>query len=103
MTTYDETKYFQKLTVCKLTIEEYKKREFYEKYKEAINYWFFRKGFIHTSINYLLNAKKCNLEVIAYIYEELQKNDSNYRMNRYYKSKKIFCIIDRILCAGQNF
>ena len=99
MTERNETKYIDKSTVCAMIIEEYKKRGYYGKYKEEINYLYYRKGYIHTSINYLLNAKTPSVKVVDEIRARLLAVSPDYRKTDYYKRKTTFCMIDRVLSS----
>ena len=97
MTEVTDTKYLDKITVCQLIIDEYKKRGFYEKYRNEVNYLYFRKGYIHTALNYIINSQKPKKGIFAALKKDLLKVDCNYRKNPYYKSRKAFVVIDRLL------
>lgn len=101
-TMLNEEKYRDKLQVCKLIIEAYKARGEYAAYRQEINSLFFRKGYIHTSINYLLNAKEPSPEIIREIRLALLDVDSSYRRNQYYKSRISFQVIDRLLSSNSS-
>jgi glycosyltransferase involved in cell wall biosynthesis len=93
----DGNKYLERLTVTKCIVEEYKNRRFYEKYKDEINFFYFRKGYIHSAISYLINCKKIDKKILKEIKTYLLKIDSNYRKNPYYKKHKSFMLIDKVL------
>jgi glycosyltransferase involved in cell wall biosynthesis len=97
VTTVNDTKYRDKAAVCQLIIDEYKQRGLYEKYKNEVNYLYFRKGYIHTALNYIINSPKPKKRVLTELKEDLLKVDCSYRKNPYYKSRKVFVAIDRIL------
>ena len=97
MTSLNDTKYLDKLKVCKMIVEEYKKRGFYDQYKNEINYLFFRKGYIHSAINYLLNTNSPQQKIITEIRRYLLSMDHDYHKNPYYPGKLSFRIIDYLL------
>jgi glycosyltransferase involved in cell wall biosynthesis len=96
-TAVNDEKYRDKMQVCEIIVNEYKKRGAYEAYRQEINYLFFRKGYIHSSLNYLLNAKYPDKAVIKKIRQSLLRVDEHYRQNPYYKSRVSFRFIDRML------
>ena len=97
MTEINDEKYKDKIAVCKMIVEEYKKRDFYEKYKQEINYLYFRKGYIHAALNYLINSSKPDKSVVKNIRKQLLEIDHQYRSNPYYKQRFSFRLIDWIL------
>lgn len=99
-TAVNDEKYMDKMQVCELIVQEYKKRGAYEAYRNEINYLFFRKGYIHTSLNYLINAKDPATAVIKNIRQSLLQIDEHYRQNPYYKSRASFRFIDRMLSGA---
>jgi glycosyltransferase involved in cell wall biosynthesis len=92
-----DTKYKDKITICQLIIDEYKKRGYYNRYQNEIHYLYFRKGYIHATLNYIINTRFPQKEVISEIRDRLLVIDKNYRDNPYYRSKKIFCLIDKVI------
>jgi len=96
-TTRNDTKFRDKIAVCQLIIDEYKKRGFYQTYKNEVNYLFFRKGYIHAALNYIVNAQKPRKEVILELKKAILAVDKNYRRNPYYKQRKSFIAVDVIL------
>lgn len=99
-TAVSDEKYMDKMQVCGLIVQEYKKRGAYEAYRNEINYLFFRKGYIHTSLNYLINSTDPDTAVIDNIRQSLLQTDEHYRQNPYYKSRVSFRFIDRMLSWG---
>ncbi|MDR2626817.1 MAG: glycosyltransferase [Dysgonamonadaceae bacterium] len=97
VTAVNDTKYRDKLKVCEMIAEEYKQRNFYERYHNEIAYLFFRKGYIHTVLNYIINARSPKKEVIVELKNALLLIDNNYRETPYYKQRWSFRVIDRIL------
>ena len=102
MTTVNDEKYKDKIAVCQMIVDEYKKRGFYEKYEQEINHLFFRKGYIHAALNYIINSKKPHKEIIHFIKTQLLDLDQNYRNNQYYKLRSSFRYIDLLLSAKSN-
>jgi glycosyltransferase involved in cell wall biosynthesis len=96
-TAVNDTKYKDKIRVCLLIIDEYKNRGYYGRYRDEINYLYFRKGYIHAALNYIINVRSPRKEVISEIRNQLLSIDKNYRNNPYYSSKRLFCLIDNIL------
>ena len=103
VTSVNDEKYKDKISVCRMIVDEYKKRGFYEKYKQEINSLFFRKGYIHAALNYIINTKKIQKETIIQMEEQLLSIDSDYRNNQYYKQRFAFRCIDIILRSNSNF
>lgn len=99
-TAVSDEKYMDKMQVCKLIVQEYQQRGAYEACRHEINYLFFRKGYIHTSLNYLINSKDPAKAVIQNIRQSLLQTDEQYRQNPYYRSRLSFRFIDRILSSG---
>lgn len=93
----NENKYKDKLAVCRIIIDEYRQRGFYDRYKDEINYLYFRKGYIHTALNYILNVETISRDVIRDLKKNMLAVDKNYRRNPYYNSRKAFVVIDRLL------
>jgi hypothetical protein len=96
----DESKYKDKLSVDLLLIEKVKKLGYYEKYKNEFDYLFFRKGYIHTTINYLINSDFIKREVVSEIKSKLLSLEPHYRNNPYYSNKKSFVIIDKMISSN---
>jgi glycosyltransferase involved in cell wall biosynthesis len=103
MTEINNTKYKDRIKVCKLIINEYQRRGHYKQYKDEINYLFFRKGYIHTALNYLINTQSPRKDVIANIKNQLVSVDKNYRKNMYYPGKFTFRIIDYVISSRLFF
>jgi glycosyltransferase involved in cell wall biosynthesis len=97
MTTINEKKYQDKIKVCKLIIEEYKQRGYYEEYKDEINYLYFRKGYIHATLNYLINTTTPRKKIVKQIRDQMLCIDKNYRKNQYYHGNFYFCVLDYII------
>jgi len=102
-TSVSSSKYEEKLQVCRLIIEEYRKRGFYDRYRNEINYLFFRKGFIHTALNYITNSSHPDSSVVEAIRDNLLAIDPNYRKNPYYPGKPLFWALDRITSLNSDF
>jgi len=98
-TSINSFKYQDKLNVCMLIVDEYKQRGYYEQYHNEINFLYFRKGYIHTTINYVLNAVSPQLDTVVAIRQQMLLIDSNYRHNPYYLSRFAFRIIDYFISA----
>ena len=97
VTTINDTKYRDKFTVGQLIMDEYKKRGLYEKYRNEINYLYFRKGYIHSAMNYIINSKLPQKKILTALKKELLEVDRTYRTNPYYKSRKALAVVDKIL------
>jgi glycosyltransferase involved in cell wall biosynthesis len=95
----NDTKYKDKIEVCRLIVDEYKQRGCYEQYRDAVNYLFFRKGYIHAAVNYILNTTSPHIETVNEIRNCLLSIDSDYRRNPYYPGKFAFRIIDYVISA----
>jgi hypothetical protein len=102
VTEINTTKYEDKIQVSKLIIEEYKKRNFYEKYKNEVDYLYFRKGYIHSSINYILNSSSPDKQVIKNIKNQLLEISPDYKKNVYYKNNRSFALIDFVLSSNSG-
>jgi len=96
----DESKYKDKLSVALLLVEEVKKRNYYEKYKTEFDYLYFRKGYIHVALNYLINAGTIKKEVILDIKSKLLALSPHYRNNPYYNQKISFVIMDKMISSN---
>ncbi|MDR0812323.1 MAG: glycosyltransferase [Paludibacter sp.] len=96
-TAVSDSKYRDKQRVSQMIVDEYKKRGFYENYKNEINYLYFRKGYIHAALNYIINAQRPKKEIITELKIALLEIDKNYRKNPYYRKKLSFAVIDRML------
>ncbi|WP_344822189.1 glycosyltransferase [Rurimicrobium arvi] len=92
-----DTKYLDKVAVCQMIIDEYKQRGLYERYKDEVDYLYFRKGYVHAALNYIINSSAPGNKVLSALKNDLLKVDPHYRGNPYYRSKKTFMVIDRIL------
>ncbi|MDR1372148.1 MAG: glycosyltransferase [Dysgonamonadaceae bacterium] len=103
MTKRDETKYKYKILNAQFIVDEYKKRGLYEKYRDEVNYLYFRKGYIHTALNYILNAASPKHQTIEEIRAKLLSIDRNYRKNPYFAKKMSFRLIDYILGIKKDF
>ena len=93
----DEQKYKDRLNVAQLLVEEFKKRNYYEKYKDEIDYLYFRKGFIHTALKYITNAQIIKTDVISEIVSSLLYVVPQHQNNPYYRQKISFMVIDKII------
>jgi len=100
---YDENKYKDKLMVSLLLMEELKKRSSYEKYKDEFDYLYFRKAYIHTTINYIINTRTIKKEVISEIRSKLLTIMPHYQKNPYYGQKKSFVMIDKMISGNSAF
>jgi len=98
----DELKYKDKLAVSLLLVEEFKKRNNYEKYKEEIDYLYFRKGYIHTVLNYMLNTVTIDKNVVLEIKSSLLSVVPHYRNNKYYRTKTSFVLIDKMISSNSS-
>jgi len=100
--TVDERKYKDRLNVAQLLVEEFKKRNYYEKYKDEIDYLYFRKGFIHTALKYITNTQTIKTDVISEIVSALLSAVPCYRNNRYYHQKIRFMVIDKLIRSNST-
>jgi glycosyltransferase involved in cell wall biosynthesis len=103
MTEVNNTKYLDKIKVCKLIIEEYKQRGYYQQYYNEINYLFFRKGYIHATLNYIINTSCLQKEIITQIIQQLLLINKDYRKNPYYTKNFYFFILDHIIRSQSTF
>lgn len=97
ITTKNNTKYRDRMKVSQIIVEEFKERGFYEQYKAEIDYLYFRKGYILTTLNYLINDSAPRKDVVTDIRRQMLAVDSQYRNNPYYGGNKFFVIIDKWL------
>ncbi|MDR1757212.1 MAG: glycosyltransferase [Culturomica sp.] len=103
MTEKNGSKYKDKMAVSRLIVEEYKKRGCYEAYKDEVHNLYFRKGYVHAALNYLINAERPDKQVIRQIRTQLLEIDKSYKTNSYYKKRLSFRFIDRILSGDSSF
>jgi glycosyltransferase involved in cell wall biosynthesis len=96
-TNRNDTKYHDKITVCLMLVEEYKKRGLYERYRDEVNYLYFRKGFIHAALNYIINSSNPKGEAVNEMKRALLSVDPAYRNNCYYRRNIRFAIIDMLI------
>ncbi|MDR0618468.1 MAG: glycosyltransferase [Bacteroidales bacterium] len=89
-------KYHDMITVCAAIIKEYKTRGLYEKYKNEINFVYFRRAYISCMMTYLQNVKKPKTGNIREIITAMLTIDPNYRKNPYFKAKRSYIIKDFI-------
>lgn len=97
ITKKDNGKYRDRMKVSGIIVEELKKRNFYEQYKAEIDYLYFRKGYILSTLNYLINNNKPDRAVIRSIRQQMLELDEQYSKNAYYTSNKFFVLIDKWL------
>jgi len=99
----NEHKFREKLSVSLLLLEEIQKRNYYEKYKNEFDYLYYRKGYIHIILNYLINVSKIKKEALSEIRSILLSVNLHYRNNPYYSQKISFVIIDKIVSSNSFF
>jgi glycosyltransferase involved in cell wall biosynthesis len=93
----DESKYLDKVAVCRIFVDQYRKRGFYEKYRDEVNYLYFRKGFIHAALNYIINSSDPNRETVFRLRSALLSIAPFYRRNPYYLTRIRFVVLDILL------
>jgi glycosyltransferase involved in cell wall biosynthesis len=103
MTTVSDAKYQDKIDVCNRIRQEYIQRGYYDLFRDEINFLYFRKGYIHAALNYIINSEFPQQDVIAGIRHRLLSIDENYRKNPYYSGNRFFCIIDRMISSRRFF
>ncbi|MDR0763403.1 MAG: glycosyltransferase [Bacteroidales bacterium] len=89
-------KYRDMMTACIAVIKEYKSRGLYEKYKDEINFVYFRRAYISCMMTYLHNVEKPKTNNIREIITSMLAIDPNYRKNPYFKAKRSYIIKDFI-------
>ena len=76
---------FDRLTTAKLMVENFKTRDIYEKYKEAVDARFSFLYYIYTIGNILLMFRKFQLSRLNEIRLYMKENMPNYRENQYFR------------------
>ena len=96
----DEKKFIDKIAVALLLVEELKKRNCYDAFKDEFDYLYFRKGYIHATINYMINTGAIKKDIILEIRAKLLSVAPHYRSNPYYRQKASFVYIDKMISSN---
>ena len=96
----DEKKYKDKVAVALLLVEELKKHNCYDPFKDEFDYLYFRKGYIHATINYMINTRTIKKDTILDIRAKLLSVTPHYRSNPYYRQKASFVYIDKMISSN---
>jgi len=84
-TTKDSTKYQKRLATFSSLMQYLKEHGVYEKYKEEVDYIYFKKGYLSSVFNYVSNSLEPRKEIVGEIREEMEKQIPEYKSNPYIK------------------
>ncbi len=93
----DQARHQDKLRVFQQMLINTKDRGIYPHFKQELDFIYFKKGFLMSVFEYVLNSDSVDVQIVNGIFAELLKQIPDYKRNIYYRKKILFRLLTYLI------